>query len=95
MAKTITQSRMSEQHAWFSRKQAAAHLRSLGYPVAARTLASMANKGKGPPYTLFMHRIASYDRAELEAWAQANSKRKGTPAKPRPVAGALQAAVTR
>ena len=62
-----------------SRKQASAHLISLGYRITPRALSRMAEKDKGPPYILTEGRIASYNRLDLEEWARQNSQRKGKP----------------
>jgi hypothetical protein len=59
-----------------NRKEAAAHLLKMGFPVAPRTLASLAARGKGPPYIRFLHRITLYEVAELEAWAFANAPKR-------------------
>lgn len=53
-----------------NRKEAAAYLRSLGYPVEPRTLARLATMKKGPPYTRFMHRTVLYDKSDLTKWAE-------------------------
>lgn len=58
---------------YLTRKEAAAHLRSIGYLIAPRTLARMAAKGMGPPYRRTLHRITSYRRSDLEMWARENS----------------------
>jgi hypothetical protein len=60
---------MSERQERFSRKEAAAYLRTLGYPLVAGTLARMAARGKGPPYRRYGHRTVTYARADLESWA--------------------------
>lgn len=61
---------MSGQGDRLCRKEAAGYLASLGYPIAHRNSANLAIKGKGPPYTRFGWRIVTYDRADLERWAQ-------------------------
>jgi hypothetical protein len=53
-----------------NRKEAAAYLSKMGYPVAPRTLARLATMRKGPPYVRFMHRTVLYEKAVLEAWAK-------------------------
>lgn len=71
---------MSAFQTGLSRKEAAAHLRTLGYPVAARTLERLAMKGRGPPYRRFGWRSVSYDRIALEGWAQSQVRiYKGKP----------------
>src|SRR5258708_21554888 len=44
-------------------------LQSLGYPISAKTLATMACRGGGPPYEVF-GRIPLYRRGLSRAWAQ-------------------------
>lgn len=63
-----------------SRKEAADHLTALGFPVAPRTLARLASKRQGPPYTRFMWRVVTYKRADVEAWARSESVTGGGPA---------------
>ena len=58
-----------------SRKEAASHLASLGYPVSHRTLSRLADQGAGPPYLKFLKRIVRYERAALERWAELQSTR--------------------
>lgn len=60
-----------------NRKEAAAFLRSKGYPISHRTLASLATKKKGPPYTRFMWRIVTYERQALLDWAASQSVKAG------------------
>lgn len=62
-----------------NRKEAAEHLSALGYPIAPGTLANLAMKERGPPYTLFMWKVVTYKRADLEAWARSQSVTKGGP----------------
>jgi hypothetical protein len=52
-----------------SRKEAAALLSAMGYPITFRTLERLSSERKGPPYRRFMRRI-SYDRESLVAWAR-------------------------
>lgn len=64
---------MDGQQSWLTRKEAAAVLDALGYPVDFRMLARLAAKGakqKGPPFRRFMRRVR-YERVALEAWAKA------------------------
>lgn len=59
--------------AWLSRKEAAAHLTALGFPVDFRMLTQLAARGakrKGPPLRRFLGRIR-YEKSKLEAWARA------------------------
>lgn len=60
------------QKDWFSRKEAALYLASIGCPVPLRTLEKWAmnnNAGKGPPFTRIKSKIVRYRRADLDAWA--------------------------
>ena len=69
---------MAEEQDWLSRKQAAAYLKSIGFPLAPATLAKMAannNAGKGPPFTRFRWSSVRYRRQELDAWVLSQSKR--------------------
>jgi len=54
---------------YLNRKEAAAHLKQQGYPVAAGTLAKLAVIGGGPPYACFGRR-PMYTTADLDAWAE-------------------------
>lgn len=63
-----------------SRKEAAEHLAALGFPVAPSTLARLAAKRQGPPYTRFLWRIVTYKRTDVEAWARSESVTGGGPA---------------
>jgi hypothetical protein len=58
-----------------TRREAAEHLRSLGYPVAAATLAKLAVVGGGPPYVSFGRRPL-YSPAGLETWAQGRTTKR-------------------
>ena len=63
---------------WFSRKEASAYLESIGCPLAANTLAKMAendNEGGGPPFTRIRWRIVRYRRTDLDAWVDKVSVR--------------------
>jgi hypothetical protein len=53
-----------------TRERVAAALTALGYPVSARTLATKATRGGGPPYSLFCGR-ALYRWGDALAWARA------------------------
>ncbi len=52
------------------RRAASVLLAELGFPCAAATLATLATRGGGPPFSKFGCR-ALYRRADLVAWAQA------------------------
>lgn len=56
----------------FSRREAAAHLQSLGYRIAPQTLANRQVKGTGPEWHPTGWRSGYYEREALEAWAEAN-----------------------
>lgn len=58
---------------WLPRKAAAAYLRSIGFPIAARTLARLATRKQGPSYRKIGYRTVLYDREALETWAQAQT----------------------
>jgi hypothetical protein len=62
---------------WLTRKEAAAHLNSLGYPISLRTLASLATRRQGPPYRRLLRRIVRYDRIKLEEWAKSKTSECG------------------
>lgn len=64
---------MMTQTQHLNRKEAAAFLTSMGYPIAARTLARLATKKKGPPYQRFMWRIVTYEKGALLLWAQSET----------------------
>jgi hypothetical protein len=53
-----------------TRERTAAALTAAGYPVKAKTLATKATRGGGPPYRLFGPR-ALYRWGDVLAWAQA------------------------
>ena len=59
---------MSAEYVWLSRKEAAARLRELGFPILPGTLARMANRKKGPPYARFGWSRVCYRMDELEEW---------------------------
>jgi hypothetical protein len=52
-----------------TRERTAAALTALGFPVSARTLATKATRGGGPPYSLF-NRKALYRWGDVIAWAR-------------------------
>lgn len=63
---------------FYSRKESAIYLTSIGYPIAAKTLENMANnnnKGKGPPFDRIGWGSVRYARADLDAWAKARTVR--------------------
>lgn len=63
---------------FYSRKEAALYLTSIGYGIAAKTLENMANnnnKGKGPPFDRIGWGSVRYARADLDAWAKARTTR--------------------
>jgi hypothetical protein len=53
-----------------TRAEAAQFLQQRGYPVAARTLATLVSRGGGPAYRRFGQR-ALYRAEDLLAWAEA------------------------
>lgn len=55
--------------ALLTRDQAAAALTASGFPVKAKTLATRAYRGDGPPYQLFGAR-ALYKWDDVQAWAR-------------------------
>ncbi len=65
---------------YLTRKEAAAFLRSIGFPIAPSTLATLTSHGKGPPYMRLLHKIGTYKRVDLEGWARENSVMRGGPA---------------
>jgi len=65
-----TTSNVSDPNQLLRRDALAEDLRSLGYPITAKTLATMACRGGGPPYELF-GKIPLYRRGAGRAWAQA------------------------
>lgn len=69
---TIPVSQRAQTAVWFSRKQAANYLTSMGCPISAATLGNLANnnnRGKGPPYTRFRWSQVRYLKTDLDAWA--------------------------
>jgi hypothetical protein len=59
----------NDPDARLTRERTAAALTALGYPVSAKTLATRATRGGGPPYSLFCGR-ALYRWGDALAWAQ-------------------------
>ena len=57
-----------DPEALLTREATAAALTAAGYPIAAKTLASKATRGGGPPYGLFAGRALYRWGAALE-WA--------------------------
>lgn len=63
---------------YFTRKEAAEYLTSIGCPTAPQTLANLAsngNAGGGPPFITSGWRTLRYARTELDAWAKRRIKR--------------------
>jgi hypothetical protein len=54
------------------RSDAAAKLNEAGYPISAKTLATMASRGDGPLFTRF-GRVPLYRVGDLIAWAEKRS----------------------
>jgi hypothetical protein len=52
-----------------TRERTAEALTALGFPISARTLATKATRGGGPPYSLFNNR-AMYRWQDALDWAQ-------------------------
>jgi hypothetical protein len=52
-----------------TRTQVGAALRSAGYPIADKTLATRASRGGGPPYRRFGARVL-YRWGDALAWAE-------------------------
>lgn len=59
---------------WLTRKQAAAHLTAIGFPITSKTLSNMAHNGIGPSYRRVRLKLTVYNRRELEAWAIINAE---------------------
>jgi len=53
-----------------SRREAASFLQNHGFPIAAKTLATLVSRGGGPAYRRFGQR-ALYHPRDLLAWAEA------------------------
>ena len=63
---------------YYSRKEAALYLTSIGHPMTEQTLrnkASNNNAGNGPPFDRIGWGSVRYARADLEAWARARITR--------------------
>ena len=58
---------LTSEQRYLSRREASAHLTSLGLPVAVRTLAKFAVYGGGPAFVRF-GRAVRYPREALEVW---------------------------
>jgi hypothetical protein len=58
-----------DKSALLTREQTAAALQREGYPVAAKTLATKATRGGGPPFRKFGAR-ALYNWGDALTWAQ-------------------------
>ena len=76
----VAQPRDADNLAWIRdsqpplrRTQAAKALTEAGYQISPATLATMATRGGGPPYTIF-GRVALYGWNELLAWARSRGK---------------------
>jgi hypothetical protein len=66
MATTIPE----DPNALLPRDQTAAALTEAGYPVKAKTLATMATRGGGPPFLHFGARVL-YKWSDVIGWAEA------------------------
>jgi hypothetical protein len=65
---------------YYSRKEAARYLTSIGHPIEAKTLANLAsnnNEGGGPPFDRVGWGSVRYSRADLDAWAKGRTARIG------------------
>jgi hypothetical protein len=63
---------------YYSRKEAALYLTSIGHPISVQTLCNKAsnnNSGSGPPFDRTGWGSVRYARADLEAWARARTTR--------------------
>lgn len=63
---------------FYSRKEAAAYLTSIGYRIAPKTLANLAqndNAGKGPSFERIGWGMVRYARVALDEWAAARTVR--------------------
>ena len=64
-------------HTWLTRPEGSVALRELGgFDVSPATLASMATRGGGPPYRVFMG-VAKSQWRDLRLWAQSRSIYRG------------------
>ena len=68
--KRMTHQIPSDHNALLTRDQAAAALTAAGFPVKAKTLATKATRGGGPPYQSFGARVL-YRWGDALAWAEA------------------------
>lgn len=63
---------------FYSRKEAALYLTSIGHPISVQTLhnkASNGNAGSGPPFDRTGWGSVRYARADLENWAAKRTTR--------------------
>lgn len=63
---------------FYSRKEAALYLTSIGHPITETTLrnkASNSNAGNGPPFDRIGWGSVRYARSDLDAWAKARTTR--------------------
>lgn len=63
---------------YYSRKEAASYLTSIGHKTSAQTLCNKAsnnNSGNGPPFDRTGWGSVRYARADLDAWARARTTR--------------------
>ena len=67
-----------------TRQQAASELTTAGYPMTAKTLATLACRGGGPQFLRFGGRRVLYRLADLFAWAEGRLVEPRSPAAPRP-----------
>lgn len=70
---------MPQPNDQLTRAQAAAALTASGRPITLSTLATMATRGGGPPFTTFGGK-AVYRWADLDAWAANRTRHRGQPA---------------
>jgi hypothetical protein len=64
--------------AWLTRKEAAAYLGQIGFPISPQTLAKLACAGssrKGPAFNRLGWRTVRYHRDDLDEWARKNTER--------------------
>lgn len=63
---------------WLTRKEASIYLYSIGCPISASTLASMAsnnNAGGGPSFSRISWKLVRYHRRDLDAWVKRKVQR--------------------
>lgn len=68
----------TETGEFLTRKQAAAYLATLGYPLSPDYLANLAsndNAGKGPPFIRIGWQTVRYSKVDLKAWFDARAVR--------------------